>query len=413
MATAVTNQATEVNRALLARTIKRETPTTPATKFGLLLPSLKNFLHVQEEEELPDFWFQSTLASKKQEFSVLRDYLELYARSEHAFVSTPPILSPKLHSDLAMLTFVADHDNDLKTGLQPFIAMDGSEEYRAAALELARSYSILYERDHGVSLQDLNQLKIPKELRSYPVSFFDLERNLGVFGNLLGAFLGNAHPLTTACRPFWESFSKRYKDRLLAVIDGSRSIKPVHIFRSVQLKCFDWFDAKRSRVPPDTPYFGGIWKRITLNEYTLPMLPLQLYFLVTPKLSLLKPGPNPSGSTSGSAGTGTTAGLTGSDDASTVVSAVSALTGTTGLTGTGTRALKGANTMITNENPDAHLLTLVPFNRKLKDLMGDTVLPNTDAGEPICLSFHVKGGCYSNCRRRSNHGKVLNLAEKQ
>jgi hypothetical protein len=164
MATAITNQATEVNRALLARTIERETPTTPATKFGLLLPSLKNFLHVQEEEELPELWFQFASASKKQEFSILRDYLELYTRSEHAFVSTPPILSPKLHSDLATITFVADHDNDLKAGLQPFIAMDGSEEYRAAALELARSYSILYERDHGVSLQDLNQLKIPKEL---------------------------------------------------------------------------------------------------------------------------------------------------------------------------------------------------------------------------------------------------------
>jgi hypothetical protein len=413
MATSVTNQATEVNRALLARTIERETPATPSTKFGLLLPSLKNFLHVQEEEELPEFWFQFASASKKQEFSVLRDYLELYARSEHAFVSTPPILSPKLHSDLATITFVADHDNDLKTGLQPFIAMDGSEDYRAAALELARSYSILYERDHGVSLQDLNQLKIPKELRSYPVSFFDLERNLGVFGNLLGTILGNAHPLTTAYRPFWESFSKRYKDRLLAVIDGSRSIKPVHILRSVQLKCYDWFDAKRSRVPPDTPDFGSIWKRISLNEYTLPMLPPQLYFLVTPKLSLLKPGPNPAGLTIGTTGTGTTAGLTGSDDASTVVSAVSALTGTTGLTGTGTRTLKGANTMITNENPDAYLLTLVPFNRKLKDLMGDTVPPNTDAGKPICLSYHVKGGCYSNCRRRNNHGRVLTLAEKQ
>jgi hypothetical protein len=135
MATAVTNQANEVNRAQIARAIEREAPTTPATKFGLLLPSLKNLLAVQEEEELPEFWFQFASANKKQEFSVLRDYLELYARSEHAFTSTPPILSPKLHSDLATITFVADHDNDLKTGIQPFIAMDGSEEYRSAALE--------------------------------------------------------------------------------------------------------------------------------------------------------------------------------------------------------------------------------------------------------------------------------------
>jgi hypothetical protein len=45
--------------------------------------------------------------------------------------------------------------------------------------------------------------------------------------------------------------------------------------------------------------------------------------------------------------------------------------------------------------------------------MGDTVPPNTDAGKPICLSYHVNGGCYSNCRRRNNHGRVLTLAENQ
>jgi hypothetical protein len=44
------------------------------------------------------------------------------------------------------------------------MAMDGSEEYRAAAMDLACSYSLLYERDHGMSLSDLAQLKVSKEL---------------------------------------------------------------------------------------------------------------------------------------------------------------------------------------------------------------------------------------------------------
>jgi hypothetical protein len=202
MATAVTQQATEVNRAQMARAIEREAPVTPATKFGLLLDSLKNYLHIEDEQDLPEFWFQFAAATRKQEFSVLRDYLELYARSENAFISTAPILSPKLHADLASITFVVDHLNDLKSGIQLFIAMDGSEGHRAASLELARSYGLLYERDHGVSLADLNQLKVPKELRSFPISFFYLERNLGLFGNLIGAVLGDAHPITTAYRTF-------------------------------------------------------------------------------------------------------------------------------------------------------------------------------------------------------------------
>ncbi len=68
MATAVTQQTAEVNRAQLARAVEREAPVTPANKFGLLLNSLKHYLHVQEEEELPEFWFQFASASKKQDF---------------------------------------------------------------------------------------------------------------------------------------------------------------------------------------------------------------------------------------------------------------------------------------------------------------------------------------------------------
>ena len=73
MATAVSQQTAEVNRATSARAVEREAPTTPSSKFGLLLDSLKHYLHVQEEQELPEFWFQFVAASKKQEFSVLRD----------------------------------------------------------------------------------------------------------------------------------------------------------------------------------------------------------------------------------------------------------------------------------------------------------------------------------------------------
>ncbi len=98
---------------------------------------------MEEEQDLPEFWFQFSAATKKQEFSVLRDYLELYARSEHAFIAVSPVLSPKLHADLATVTFAGDHHDDLKTGIQPFVAMDGSEEYRAAAMDLARSYGLL------------------------------------------------------------------------------------------------------------------------------------------------------------------------------------------------------------------------------------------------------------------------------
>jgi hypothetical protein len=407
MATAVTQQTAEVNRTQLARAIEREAPATPASKFGLFLDSLKHYLSIEEEQDLPEFWFQFAAASKKQEFSVLRDYLELYARSNNAFITASPILSPKLHSDLATVTFVADHHNDLKTGIQPFVTMDGSEEHRAAAMELARSYGLLYERDYGVSFADLAQLKVPKDLRSYPTTFYDLERSLGLYGNVLGAILGETHPLTTAYRPFWEAFNKRYRDRLIGELDGTKTIKPVHILRNIQLKTYDWFDAKRTRTTPDTPNFLAIWQRIGLNEYNLPNLPPSLYYLIYPRTTLLKPPPSDRSVITPS--------ITETDAHSTVsgVSALTGATGATGATGLETRTgLSRSGEMVVNENPDPHLLSLVPFNKKLKDIIGNTQSPANDAGEIICLSYHVKGGCFTNCRRKNTHGTTLSLAEK-
>jgi hypothetical protein len=159
-------------------------------------------LNVQEEAQLPEFWFQFAAAKKKQEFSVMREALESYARSAQAFISMAPIATPKLHSDISTVTFVADHYDDLKTGIQPFVVMDGSEEYRASALDLSRSFSLLFEREMGVSFNDLAQFKVPKELRFFPLNYLDLEQNLGIFGNLIGTILGENHPITRNFRVF-------------------------------------------------------------------------------------------------------------------------------------------------------------------------------------------------------------------
>jgi hypothetical protein len=48
---------------------------------------------------------------------------------------------PKLVSDLTSITFVGDHPDDLKTGINPFVVMDGSEEFWLAAQKIARNYT--------------------------------------------------------------------------------------------------------------------------------------------------------------------------------------------------------------------------------------------------------------------------------
>jgi hypothetical protein len=104
---------------------------------------LKAYLNIADENDLPEFWFSLATAPKKQEFSVIRESLDAYSRTDGAFLNVAPVPSPKLVSDLTTITFVSDHPDDLKTGIQPFVVMDGSEEYRLAAQDLARNYTFL------------------------------------------------------------------------------------------------------------------------------------------------------------------------------------------------------------------------------------------------------------------------------
>jgi hypothetical protein len=414
-ANAVATHTTKDRTARLARDIEKDMPTTPAAKFGLLIDSLKNLLNVEDEADLPEFWFQLSAAKKKQEFSVLRESLDSYARSDRAFIVLAPIATPKMHSDLATVTFLADYQDNLKSGIQPFAVMDGSAEYCASMTELSRSFGLLYEREFGISFNDLNQFKVPRELRLYPQNYFDLEQNIGVFGNFLGAILGENHPLTANLRLFWTALTKQYRLRVRQNIESQRtSLTPVHILCSIQMICYDWFEAKKAFVTPETPNFINILRNPSHGTYQVPLLPLQLYQLVTGKTPVPAGGLNPSGGSIGPFHTGTSV----SDDMSTSANThLSALTGVTGLSGatggTGPTNNLRPTTLIVNENPDPQLLALIPFNRKIRDIMGNTQPPVTNGGDPLCLSFHAKGGCYSNCRRKKNHGHILSQAEKE
>jgi len=47
------------------------------------------------------------------------------------------------------------------------------------------------------------------------------------------------------------------------------------------------------------------------------------------------------------------------------------------------------------------------------DLVGSDAIPVGDDNSPICLSYHIRGGYFSNCRRKEKHNKQLSPEEKQ
>ncbi len=153
---------------------------------------------------------------------------EKKTRGVDAFSLCAPIASSKLVQDLLNFVFVSETTNDIKTGIQPFIIADASAEHRQANQELAQVYGILNSGDHSLLLANLKALQA-KEVQSIPISYFELECNLGMFGNLLGTILGSTHTLLVVKYPkFWSLLSQSYQQELLHIIENKQYIKPAY-----------------------------------------------------------------------------------------------------------------------------------------------------------------------------------------
>ncbi len=246
MAVAVTQQTNDTRVVREQKLADAAAPKLPSEKFTITLVILQEYLETPDERNLPELWHQWANCSKRQELMVLTELLASYARGPDSYTVLTPVPSAKVVQDLLSFSFVGDSPDDTKTGIQPFVIAKGAAEHRQANLEVARLYGLLTSGDQSILLSDLEQLK-NKEMKSLPMNYFELERNLGMFGNFLGTVLGSTHALTKAYRAFWTLLFQGYRSEFQKIIDVKLYIKPAHILCSIQLVCYNWFAQRRAR----------------------------------------------------------------------------------------------------------------------------------------------------------------------
>jgi hypothetical protein len=198
MAAALTSQTNDTRLAREQKAMLEATPKQPSDRFTVTLPVLLDLLLNQSEANLPPLWHRWANCTKKQDVQVLQETLDEFARSHKAFSTGVPIVMLCLVQDLLAFNFMGQSADDIKTGLHPFIIADGNAEYSQVNAELARIYGLINAGEATCSLADLEALSA-KEVRSVPLTMWEMEKTLGMFGNLLGVTLGAQHPLTVAC----------------------------------------------------------------------------------------------------------------------------------------------------------------------------------------------------------------------
>lgn len=409
MATAIVAQTNDARQAREQKLAEDRAEKLPSERFTVTLPVLLEYLEVADERNLPDIWTRWANCTKRQEMQVFRDSLDAFARSPDAYTSTVPLVTARLTQDMLSFSFVGQSADDLKGGLHPFIIVDGNAEHRQTNVEVARLYGLLTAGDATCTLADLEALNA-KEIKSVPITYWELESTLGMFGNLMSVILGVRHPLATAYRQMWLLMQSQLKSDLHMALEYKAYVKPTHLLRSVQLIFYTWFTHRRARLAPPTPDFTTVLHQIIMQTYVLPNLPYQLYQLAYPKRTYATSDTVPGSVATSSSGSTSASGLSSVGLVHTTASVVSDITNRSG-GGNATQPGRGAR--IANLHPIPAIVNLVPSTIKLKDIIGDSSPPTLDNGSDMCLSFLLKNGCWSNCKRAQNHTAALTANEQQ
>jgi hypothetical protein len=261
--------------------------------------------------------------------------------------------------------------------------MDTSEI--ADAYAIAEQYKMLHDDKGAPTLQDAivlatpGRVKLPKSLSEAHIYFQN-------FRVALHVLLGNNHALTKAYDVFWRRWSTS-QQYLLSVVTQQPGMFPTLAVRWVQLRISLWF-AQQAMMNDalEAPDFAELLNQIRLHMHWEPAMPSHYYNTRTM-------APNST----------TTTILTTNKLPEPTTTAM-----TTTTTAASLPPAKSRGSVIRKASPIIPALQkFVDMNLRVRDVLvragAANRIPTNNAGVEMCLSYHLKGMCNTNCARSADH----------
>ena len=382
-------------------------PKTVEEKWPSMADRLCKLCNVEDPTGLPQFWHEAAALKKGSGTirSLLQDAVETSA--DRFKVQTPHVTVAHA-TTLTNWAFAGTSLFNVGTGLLPFtvtppgaVSMESRVRFERDQ-ERSADHDTIMEGSTSITASDARSFRTAGAF--VPSSFDETEATLEGYGALLGAVLGNEHPNVVSHFESIDNYRTVRHTLRQAITDVvGRAKAPATLLYYYQVRHRRWFERQwkistTATLPP--PDFSAGFERYA-ESLNIDWLPNTSQVLVFQRLRDTPPQDSDErlGRNVGGSSTSNTTGTTVSDL-------------------TQDKPEETERKRVRNNNRDPRFKGRTPLavmirSAKIQDAIDKQgCIPVTPDGEERCLSWHLKGTCYGNCERASDH-VVLKGAEKE
>jgi hypothetical protein len=352
-----------------------KTPTQFLGAVGIM--RLQRYCQVGSIQQLPTFWVSLSESPKNQRLSILQWEInrvkQLVNEPDLQFV----VLAPVLEAVKGLLWEMATNDS-ISTGFNLFLLHEGPKEESLTKQSL---YEMLHGDGAAPTMSDAAALL--KVKTGAPRFLYEARQQIRRFEIIVKIIMGQHHPLATELSSFCNRMLSM--ETFLYTLQSEVTLLPLKICKKVAVQTSVWFKAQAaSPTPVLVPNLCQMFDDMEMENPWEPKLTLP--FLSSVGLSSLHTPIN------GSRNSGTSSGYSAPASSANP---------------------SGGAPLDRNNNTHFNMVLFQVYKesqtscRSIREKIRNNVLPALPPSKidqlPMCLAWHTKGMCNSNCSRSPDH----------